>query len=382
MIRHSGATSCPHCRFVMADRALHERVPVTLVARDLRVSTRTVRKWMQRYRNHGLEGLLDRSSRPHHSPRRQVQPGPLLDHAVMRLLHAPPMEFGINRTAWKLGDIKDRLAKHGIVATPQSVRRTIAATGIRWRKARLTLTSSDPEYRTKVNAVRTTLSQLRDDEAFFSIDELGPVAIKMRAGRALTLPGVNRIVPQWQKSRGTIIVTAALDLARNQVVFLYSERKYTEELIRPIEALRSRYKGFRTLYLSWDAAPWHRSRRLAEYVSEANSLAADAAGPAIELKPLPKNAQFLNVIESVFSGLARAVLHNSNYATVDDAKASIGRYFDERNKPSWRTPSGRVRQSGAPSVSGALSANRIIARIRAGLSDRRTRLCAAYGLPG
>ena len=42
-------------------------------------------------------------------------------------------------------------------------------------------------------------------------------------------------------------------------------------------------------------------------------------------------AQFLNVIESVFSGMARAIIHNSDYKSVDDAKAAIDRYLEERN---------------------------------------------------
>jgi hypothetical protein len=51
----------------------------------------------------------------------------------------------------------------------------------------------------------------------------------------------------------------------------------------------------------------------------------------VELAPLPARAQFLNVIESVFSGLAVSVIHNSDYASVDDAKIAIDRYFAERN---------------------------------------------------
>ena len=42
-------------------------------------------------------------------------------------------------------------------------------------------------------------------------------------------------------------------------------------------------------------------------------------------------AQFLNVIESVFNGMARAVIHNSDYATVADAQAAITRYLADRN---------------------------------------------------
>jgi hypothetical protein len=46
---------------------------------------------------------------------------------------------------------------------------------------------------------------------------------------------------------------------------------------------------------------------------------------------LPSGAHFLNVIESVFSGVARAIIHNSNYKTLDDAKTAINRYFEKRN---------------------------------------------------
>jgi hypothetical protein len=54
--------------------------------------------------------------------------------------------------------------------------------------------------------------------------------------------------------------------------------------------------------------------------------------PVVSLAPLPSCAQFLNVIESVFSGMAKAIIHNSNYESVDATKAAIDRYFTDRNK--------------------------------------------------
>ena len=51
----------------------------------------------------------------------------------------------------------------------------------------------------------------------------------------------------------------------------------------------------------------------------------------METAPLPAGAQFLNVIESVFSGMARSIIHNSDYKTLEDAKAAIDRYFADRN---------------------------------------------------
>jgi hypothetical protein len=54
--------------------------------------------------------------------------------------------------------------------------------------------------------------------------------------------------------------------------------------------------------------------------------------PRIELAPLPASAQFLNVIESVFSGMARAIIHNSDYSSVEAASEAIDRYFEECNR--------------------------------------------------
>jgi hypothetical protein len=85
--------------------------------------------------------------------------------------------------------------------------------------------------------------------------------------------------------------------------------------------------------LSWDAASWHASKKFFGRVAEVNEAAyrAEHGTPVVELAPLPSCAQFLNVIESVFSGMARAIIHNSDYASVEVAKAAIDRYFAERN---------------------------------------------------
>jgi hypothetical protein len=54
--------------------------------------------------------------------------------------------------------------------------------------------------------------------------------------------------------------------------------------------------------------------------------------PLVKLAPLPSCAQFLNVIESVFSGMAKAIIHNSDYQSVDACITAIDRYFKERNQ--------------------------------------------------
>jgi hypothetical protein len=206
----------------------------------------------------------------------------------------------------------------------------IRSAGYRWRKARIVLTSNDPDFSEKISRIRAILALLSPDEAFFSIDEYGPFAIKTHSGRSLVGPGEQRLVPQWQQSRGSMIVTAAIELSSNQVTHFYSTKKNTSEMIRMMEVLVDQYQGRKKIYLSWDAASWHVSKELFKRI-ELHNNTVGSNGPIVDTAPLPARAQFLNVIESIFSGMARAIIHNSDYKSADEAKAAVDRYFSERN---------------------------------------------------
>ena len=52
------------------DRILELGWPVAQAAESVGVSRQTAYRWMRRWREEGEAGLLDRSSRPHHSPDR------------------------------------------------------------------------------------------------------------------------------------------------------------------------------------------------------------------------------------------------------------------------------------------------------------------------
>ena len=252
--------------------------------------------------------------------------------AIFGVLHEPPSNHGINRTSWTMAHLRQVLTKIGKPACPDTIRAIAKAAGYRWRKARVVLTSNDPDYSNKLGRIRSILSGLQAKDVFFSIDEFGPFAVNAKPGRTLTAPGELRAVPQWQKSKGCLILTAALELSGNQVTHFYSLKKNTSEMIRMMELLLERYKDKKKLYLSWDAASWHISKRLFERIEENNQFVVKTGGTLVETAPLPARAQFLNVIESIFSGMARAIIHNSDYKSMNDAKTAINRYFDERNR--------------------------------------------------
>lgn len=67
---HKHARLTPSGRALLVRRVLEEGQRPAEVARSMGVSTRTVYKWLSRFEHEGEAGLLDRSSRPLHSPHR------------------------------------------------------------------------------------------------------------------------------------------------------------------------------------------------------------------------------------------------------------------------------------------------------------------------
>ena len=72
--------------------------------------------------------------------------------------------------------------------------------------------------------------------------------------------------------------------------------------------------------------------RLVEWLDVFNATTKNTGeGPIIHLVPLPTSSQFLDVIEAVFSGMKRAVVHHSDYRDVSEMKRAISLHFADRN---------------------------------------------------
>jgi transposase len=299
-------------------------IPVSQIANFLRVTHTTVDNHIDSYKKNGLTRYLH----PGQNDNRKHKDTKYID-AVFKTLHSPPKDHDINRTSWKLSDIQSVLSTQGILIGKTCISKIIKDAGFRYRKAKKVLTSNDPKYRVKIRNINKILSSLSEKEKFFSIDEYGPFAIKLHGGKSLVKQGKIKTIPQFQKSKGSLIITGALELSTNQITHFYSKSKDTGEMIKLLEILVKKYAEEDSIFFLWDAASWHASKAFYRKVEEIN-LDVNVK-PKVELAPLPTCAQFLNVIESVFSGMAKAILHNSDYESVKECRVAIDRYFLERN---------------------------------------------------
>jgi transposase len=182
---HKNARLTPILRAELARRVIQDLFPLSTAAAEFNVSSKTAAKWIRRFRQDGAQGLLDRTSRPHRSPQ-QLSPERSDDECkglLISILHRPPLEFGINRSSWRIVDLHRVLREHGMPLSGARMQRVFRMTGFKWRKARVALTSTDPECTQKVKAIKEVLAGLQADEAFFSIDEYGPFSIKKKGDR-------------------------------------------------------------------------------------------------------------------------------------------------------------------------------------------------------
>jgi transposase len=312
---------------------------VSELCRRIGRGRRTVQRWCRTYGTTGIDGLPFRRSRKLGEASREAITGK--KNRLIKIIHEAPNIYSINRASWSLKALSDAYEKtYGERVSRSSISEYVIAEGYKFKKAKKSLTSNDPTYREKLTKITGILSRLSPDERFFSIDEFGPFSVKLRGGRALVPGDQTRTIPQRQKSKGSLICTAALELSANQITHFYSKKKNTKEMIKLLRRLIILHRNQRRIFLSWDSASWHASKALYAIVDEMNT---DEFGkrhrtPLVELAPLPSGAQFLNVIESVFSGMSRAILHNSNYGSVQECKASIDLYFTERNREFQKHP--------------------------------------------
>jgi transposase len=322
------------------DKRLWEKAVTVLENRNLSLEkiaekierpVNVLQRWIMAFNHRGMLGLDP--PRKNRTPGKREAAAETRKKRLLDILHDRPGSFGISRASWNRASLAKAYAgKFGEQVSEASVGRALQQAGYSIKKARRVLTSPDPEYREKVEQVLNTLQTLKPDELFFFIDELGPLRVKKYGGRTFAAKGDVPTVPQMQAHKGSITMAGALSATANQVTWFFSPAKDTQSMIDLIEILFNQHPNAARIFLTWDAASWHSSASLIEWLDAFNAqTSASGFGPMIHLVPLPTSSQFLDVLEAVFSGMKRAVVHHSDYQSVVELKTAVSSHFAERN---------------------------------------------------
>lgn len=150
-------------------------IPVRVSGQFLMITEHTVRAYISEFEAGGVTRLLDLR-------RKEVKKceDARYKEALLAVLHAPPSDYDINRTSWRMDDLHSVMTAKGMKLNKGAIRAILRDGGYHFRKARRVLTSNDPEYREKVDHIKSILANLKPTESFFSVDEFGPLPPEIR----------------------------------------------------------------------------------------------------------------------------------------------------------------------------------------------------------
>jgi transposase len=145
-LRSSDAFMMRRSQILLAS-ARGETVPQ--IARNLACNEQTVRNAIHAFTGAGLVALQSGSSRPHTIHAAFDAAG---TEQLRALLHRSPRDFGHPTSLWTLDLAAEEAERQGLTerrVSGETVRTTLARSGVRWLRAKHWITSPDPAYARK-----------------------------------------------------------------------------------------------------------------------------------------------------------------------------------------------------------------------------------------
>lgn len=312
---------------------------VSEIAEMVGVSLVTVYKVIERFNENGLESL-----EPGKSPGRPPKFSTTCSDKLIELVRKKPADFGIESGVWTLEEAAKAAQDQRIVESicPESMRQVLLRAGLSWKRVKAWIAPSDPAYEIKKNrrdwAIATALSS--DDYDLEFADESWFVAqqasgiMNPQMGSAWTEDGKLVKVPASRsKGKMTLSIYAGLSLKSGQINYRFTHKNNTDQTIEYLK-MRSeqcKAKGLKRLYIVWDNASFHISKKLKGWLRDYNKGVRKSGGTLIHLVALPSKSPWLNPIEAVFRWLKRRALLCRIHETLEVLTQTVTECISRRN---------------------------------------------------
>lgn len=285
------------------------------IAGVLYTSSRTINRWQKRFRQGGVEALV---GEPVGRPQRLTTWW--LWFVLYWVSDCAPREFGLVKSRWTCEAVAVVLVEeHHVHVSAETIRRQLHAAGFAWRRPRPVLGPRDPDYERKLREIQRLLATLPDDETVVFADEvdvhLNPKigSMWMRTGEQaeVVTPGnnVKRHLAgslHWRSGR---LILSDPATRRNQDLFV----AHLKQLVRSL-------RRFRVIRVVCDNAAFHKSRKVQEFLAQANG--------RIVVHFLPAYAPETNPIERVWWHLHENVTRNHRCASIEELLEQVFEWAD------------------------------------------------------
>ena len=309
------------------------------IARDLRISQDTVRKWRGRFADRGLEGLSDlpRPGRP-----RQISAE--VRAAVVALACQLPAVTGVPLAHWTGPELAAELTAQNLASSPvsaSSVLRILAGHPVKPWQYQSWIYPRDPDFEARAK-VTLDLYQgfyqgepLGPDDRILSFDAKPQINARSRLHPSLpAAPGRPVRYEHEYKRKGSLALLAGLDV-RTGTVFastpVTTGIKPFMDLAGQVMA-RPEYKNAPRVFVIVDNGSDHRGQAAITRLASAH--------PNAIMIHTPVHASWLNQIEIFFSVIQKKVVTPNDFTSLDELSATllafVGRYNQTARPFNWK----------------------------------------------
>jgi transposase len=283
----------------------------TVVARELRITHNTVRKWRSRFVAERLEGL--------HDEPRPGTPRTISDDDVEALIVKTLEETPLDATHWSTRSMA------GATGMSQSaVSRIWRAFGLKPHLVETFKLSPDPLFVEKVRDVVGLYINPPEGALVFCVDEKSQIQALDRTAPVLALrPGLPERRTHDYVRGGTTNLYAALDVASGHVIADMTERHRAQEFRRFLNLINRSVPEELDVHLVVDNVSTHKTPDIHRWLLR---------HPRFHLHFTPTYSSWMNLVERWFAELTNKWLRRGTHRSTKELEAAIAGWIDRWNE--------------------------------------------------
>jgi len=280
------------------------------IARLLRTSRPTVDKWITRYEQEGVAGLVSRTS--------QGGPRQIPDEIRARVLAltkaTPPLALGISH--WSSPDMSKYIREtEGVYVSQTWVSRLWRENRLQpWREGTFKI-SKDPDFEDKVRDVVGLYLSPPEGEAVVSVDAKTGIQALDRTQPLLPMTfGKTEKRTHDYVRKGTVDLYASIDVRTGKVIASVSKTHTTQDFLRLMKKVTAAYSTEK-IHMVLDNASSHLSDDAMKWVAKQNG--------RVVFHFTPTGASWLNQIEIWNGIITRKVIRRGTFSSTRTLTTAI-----------------------------------------------------------
>jgi transposase len=320
----------------------HERKSISQIARELETNRPKVERTINKAFAYGIHVALEDLPRSGRS--RKISSAART--WILSLACSKPLDHGHSYELWTQRLLAEHIKKHCMEnsfpelskISPGTISKILGASNVKPHKISSYLAPIDPEFEPKSAVVLHTYKQVellqqisKDgkplDMTIISYDEKpGIQAIENKYPDLMPVSGKYATLSRDHEyiRHGTISLLAGIDLLTGTVHYKIFDRHRSEEFIEFLKHVDLNYPTDINTIIILNNVRVHTSEKTQKYLK--------TVPQRFHFVFTPKHASWLNIIESLFSKMARSMLRGIRVSSKEELIERMSRYIDEMNE--------------------------------------------------